>query len=92
MTFSRLIQVLQEITRPLPESDEFPLAMALKNQVCWASPACRGHHGWTHSHGAPPAASLQFGITLLYSLLSRGEGLLSSETPLEPHGRDFETW
>uniref|UniRef100_A0A8B9SYF1 PAT1 homolog 2 n=1 Tax=Anas platyrhynchos TaxID=8839 RepID=A0A8B9SYF1_ANAPL len=61
----RLIQVLQEITRPLPESDEFPLAMALKNQ---------------------------FGITLLYSLLSRGEGLLSSETPLEPHGRDFETW
>ncbi|KAI6077946.1 Protein PAT1-like protein 2 isoform X1 [Aix galericulata] len=65
MTFSRLIQVLQEITRPLPESDEFPLAMALKNQ---------------------------FGITLLYSLLSRGEGLLSSETPLEPHGRDFETW
>ncbi|XP_035422580.1 protein PAT1 homolog 2 isoform X1 [Cygnus atratus] len=92
MTFSRLIEVLQEITRPLPESDEFPLAMALKNQVCWASPACRGHHGWTRSHDAPPGASLQFGITLLYSLLSRGEGLLSSETPLEPHGRDFETW
>uniref|UniRef100_A0A669NYS1 PAT1 homolog 2 n=1 Tax=Phasianus colchicus TaxID=9054 RepID=A0A669NYS1_PHACC len=34
----------------------------------------------------------QFGISLLYSLLSRGEGLLSSETPLEPHIGDFETW
>uniref|UniRef100_A0A8C2SMI5 PAT1 homolog 2 n=1 Tax=Coturnix japonica TaxID=93934 RepID=A0A8C2SMI5_COTJA len=34
----------------------------------------------------------QFGISLLYSLLSRGEGLLSSEMPLEPHIGDFETW
>uniref|UniRef100_A0A8C9FN64 PAT1 homolog 2 n=1 Tax=Pavo cristatus TaxID=9049 RepID=A0A8C9FN64_PAVCR len=34
----------------------------------------------------------QFGISLLYSLLSRGEGLLSSETPLEAHIGDFETW
>ncbi|NXK47801.1 PATL2 protein, partial [Chauna torquata] len=65
MTFSRLIEVLQEMTRPLPESAELPLTMALKNQ---------------------------FGISLLYSLLSHGEGLLSSETPLEPCGRDFETW
>ncbi|XP_042741658.1 protein PAT1 homolog 2 isoform X2 [Lagopus leucura] len=65
MTFSRLIEVLQEMTRTLPESAELPLTMALKNQ---------------------------FGISLLYSLLSRGEGLLSSETPLEPHIGDFETW
>ncbi|XP_065589760.1 protein PAT1 homolog 2 isoform X2 [Cyrtonyx montezumae] len=65
MTFSRLIEVLQEMTRILPESAELPLTMALKNQ---------------------------FGISLLYSLLSRGEGLLSSETPLEPHIGDFETW
>ncbi|XP_010715441.1 protein PAT1 homolog 2 isoform X1 [Meleagris gallopavo] len=65
MTFSRLIEVLQEMTRTLPESAELPLTMALKNQ---------------------------FGISLLYSLLSRGEGLLSSETPLEPHMGDFETW
>ncbi|XP_015728189.1 protein PAT1 homolog 2 isoform X3 [Coturnix japonica] len=65
MTFSRLIEVLQEMTRTLPESAELPLTMALKNQ---------------------------FGISLLYSLLSRGEGLLSSEMPLEPHIGDFETW
>ncbi|XP_046755175.1 protein PAT1 homolog 2 isoform X3 [Gallus gallus] len=64
MTFSRLIEVLQEMTRTLPESAELPLTMALKNQ---------------------------FGISLLYSLLSRGEGLLSSEIPLEPHIGDFET-
>ncbi|KAM6352475.1 protein PAT1 homolog 2 isoform 2-T2 [Alca torda] len=65
MTFSRLIEVLQEMTRPLPESPELPLAMALKNQ---------------------------FGISLLYSLLSHGERLLSSDTPLEPCSGDFEMW
>ncbi|NXQ91394.1 PATL2 protein, partial [Nyctibius grandis] len=65
MTFSRLIEVLQEMTKPLPESPELPLAMALKNQ---------------------------FGISLLYSLLSHGERLLSSDVPLEPCGGDFETW
>ncbi|XP_051484703.1 protein PAT1 homolog 2 [Apus apus] len=65
MTFSKVIEVLQEMTRLLPESPELPLAMALKNQ---------------------------FGISLLYSLLSHGEGLLSSEPPPEPRGADFETW
>lgn len=35
MTFSRLIEVLQEMTRTLPESAELPLTMALKNQVSW---------------------------------------------------------
>ncbi|XP_009696748.1 PREDICTED: protein PAT1 homolog 2 [Cariama cristata] len=65
MTFSKLIEVLQEMTRPLPESPELPLAMALKNQ---------------------------FGISLLYSLLSHGEQLLSSDVPLEPRCGDFETW
>ncbi|XP_061855764.1 protein PAT1 homolog 2 isoform X3 [Colius striatus] len=65
MTFSKLIEVLQEITKPLPKSSEIPLTMALKNQ---------------------------FGISLLYSLLSHGERLLSSDTPLEPCGGDFETW
>ncbi|NXD85441.1 PATL2 protein, partial [Halcyon senegalensis] len=65
MTFSKLIEVLQEITRPLPKSPELPLAMALKNQ---------------------------FGISLLYSLLSHGERLLSSDVPLELHSRDFEMW
>ncbi|XP_074955852.1 protein PAT1 homolog 2 isoform X1 [Phalacrocorax aristotelis] len=65
MTFSKLIEVLQEMTRPLPESPELPLAMALKNQ---------------------------FGISLLYSLLSHGERLLSSDAPLEPRGGDFEMW
>ncbi|KFQ52486.1 Protein PAT1 2, partial [Pelecanus crispus] len=65
MTFSKLIEVLQEMTRPLPKSPELPLAMALKNQ---------------------------FGISLLSSLLSHGERLLSSDVPLEPHDRDFETW
>lgn len=33
MTFSKLLEVLQEMTRPLPESPELPLTMALKNQV-----------------------------------------------------------
>ncbi|NWS45042.1 PATL2 protein, partial [Probosciger aterrimus] len=65
MTFSKLIVVLQEMSRPLPESPELPVTMALKNQ---------------------------FGISLLYSLLSHGERLLSSDTPLEPHSRDFEMW
>ncbi|KFP70874.1 Protein PAT1 2, partial [Acanthisitta chloris] len=62
MTFSKLIEVLQELTQPLPESS---LAMALKNQ---------------------------FGISLLYSLLSHGERLLSSDVPLEPRSGDFEAW
>ncbi|XP_071611383.1 protein PAT1 homolog 2 [Heliangelus exortis] len=65
MTFSKLIEVLQEMTRPQPKSPELPLTMALKNQ---------------------------FGISLLYSLLSHGERLLSSDAPLEPCGRDFELW
>ncbi|NXG16785.1 PATL2 protein, partial [Grallaria varia] len=65
MTFSKLIKVLQELTQPLPESSELPLAMALKNQ---------------------------FGISLLYSLLSHGERLLSSDVPLEPQSGDFEAW
>ncbi|XP_059680072.1 protein PAT1 homolog 2 isoform X2 [Gavia stellata] len=65
MTFSKLIEVLQEMTRPLPESPELPLAMALRNQ---------------------------FGISLLYCLLSHGERLLSSDVPLEPRSGDFETW
>uniref|UniRef100_A0A8C5UA05 PAT1 homolog 2 n=1 Tax=Malurus cyaneus samueli TaxID=2593467 RepID=A0A8C5UA05_9PASS len=65
MTFSKLIEVLQELTRPLPESPELPLTMALKNQ---------------------------FGISLLYTLLSHGERLLSSDAPLEPRSGDFEAW
>ncbi|XP_071424687.1 protein PAT1 homolog 2 [Pithys albifrons albifrons] len=65
MTFSKLIEVLQELTQPLPGSPELPLAMALKNQ---------------------------FGISLLYSLLSHGERLLSSDVPLEPRSGDFEAW
>ncbi|NXT21088.1 PATL2 protein, partial [Syrrhaptes paradoxus] len=65
MTFSKLIEVLQEMARPLPDSPELPLTMALKNQ---------------------------FGISLLYSLLSHGERLLSSDMPLEPRSGDFETW
>ncbi|XP_050165541.1 protein PAT1 homolog 2 isoform X2 [Myiozetetes cayanensis] len=65
ITFSKLIEVLQELTRPLPECPELPLAMALKNQ---------------------------FGISLLYSLLSHGERLLSSDAPLEPQSGDFEAW
>ncbi|NXQ99457.1 PATL2 protein, partial [Sagittarius serpentarius] len=65
MTFSKLIEALQEMTRPLPESPELPLTMALKNQ---------------------------FGISFLYSLLSHGERLLSSDAPLEPRSGDFEMW
>ncbi|NXI05006.1 PATL2 protein, partial [Pachycephala philippinensis] len=65
MTFSKLIEVLQELTRPLPESPELPLTMALKNQL---------------------------GISLLYSLLSRGERLLSSRVSLNPCRGDFEAW
>uniref|UniRef100_A0A674JPM0 PAT1 homolog 2 n=1 Tax=Terrapene triunguis TaxID=2587831 RepID=A0A674JPM0_9SAUR len=58
MTFSELIEVLQELTRPLAGSTELPLTMTFKNQ---------------------------FGISLLYALLSHGERLLSSDMPLEPH-------
>ncbi|XP_041878708.1 LOW QUALITY PROTEIN: protein PAT1 homolog 2 [Corvus kubaryi] len=65
MTFSKLIELLQELTRPLPEFSELPLTMALKNQ---------------------------FGISLLYSLLSHGERLLSLRAPLKPCRGDFEAW
>ncbi|XP_030137476.4 protein PAT1 homolog 2 isoform X1 [Taeniopygia guttata] len=34
----------------------------------------------------------QFGISLLYSLLSHGERLLSSHAPLKPCRGDFEAW
>ena len=33
MTFSKLIEVLQEMTKPLPKCPELPLTMALRNQV-----------------------------------------------------------
>ena len=36
--------------------------------------------------------SSQFGLSLLYALLSHGEKLLSSGVPLEPSIGDFETW
>lgn len=36
--------------------------------------------------------SFQFGLSLLYALLSQGEKLLSSGVPLEPSIGDFETW
>lgn len=35
---------------------------------------------------------VQFGLSLLYALLSHGEKLLSSGVPLEPSIGDFETW
>lgn len=36
--------------------------------------------------------TFQFGLSLLYALLSQGEKLLSSDVPLEPSIGDFETW
>uniref|UniRef100_A0A8C7UV78 PAT1 homolog 2 n=1 Tax=Oncorhynchus mykiss TaxID=8022 RepID=A0A8C7UV78_ONCMY len=36
--------------------------------------------------------TFQFGLSLLYALLSQGERLLSSDVPLEPSIGDFETW
>lgn len=36
--------------------------------------------------------TFQFGLSLLYALLSQGEKLLSSGVPLEPSIGDFETW
>ena len=94
-TFSKLIEVLQEMTRSLPESPELPLTMALKNQVCDPEEGRALWRSWgaaAASCDTPPGASPQFGISLLYSLLSHGERLLSSDTPLEPRGGDFETW
>uniref|UniRef100_A0A672Q734 Protein PAT1 homolog 2-like n=1 Tax=Sinocyclocheilus grahami TaxID=75366 RepID=A0A672Q734_SINGR len=34
----------------------------------------------------------EFGLSLLYALLSQGERILSSDLPMEPSTRDFETW
>ncbi|KAG8450206.1 hypothetical protein GDO86_002736 [Hymenochirus boettgeri] len=65
LSFTELIGVIQELTRPLPETHDLPLTLAFQNQ---------------------------FGISLLYSLLSQGERLLSSETPMEPCIGDFEKW
>ncbi|XP_066577834.1 protein PAT1 homolog 2 isoform X5 [Amia ocellicauda] len=38
------------------------------------------------------ACKNKFGISLLYALLSQGERLLSSDTPMEPSIGDFESW
>ncbi|XP_058873007.1 protein PAT1 homolog 2 isoform X1 [Acipenser ruthenus] len=38
------------------------------------------------------ACQNKFGISFLYALLSQGERLLSSETPMEPSIGDFESW
>ncbi|XP_069059313.1 protein PAT1 homolog 2 isoform X2 [Pleurodeles waltl] len=65
LSFSELIGVLQEMIKPLPDSEGMPLTQAFHNQ---------------------------FGISLLYSLLSHGERLLSSDTPMEPCIGDFEKW
>ncbi|XP_018410646.1 PREDICTED: protein PAT1 homolog 2 [Nanorana parkeri] len=65
LPFTELIRVIQELTRPLPESLDLPLTLAFQNQ---------------------------FGISLLYALLSHGESLLSSDTPMEPCIGDFEKW
>ncbi|XP_069800707.1 protein PAT1 homolog 2 [Dendropsophus ebraccatus] len=65
LPFTELIQVIQELTKTLPESPDLPLTLAFQNQ---------------------------FGISLLYALLSRGESLLSSDTPMEPCIGDFEKW
>ncbi|XP_018100501.1 protein PAT1 homolog 2 isoform X1 [Xenopus laevis] len=65
LSFTELIGVTQELTRPLPESNDLPLTLAFQNQ---------------------------FGISLLYCLLSHGERLLSSDLPMEPCIGDFEKW
>uniref|UniRef100_A0A8C5MJE9 mRNA decay factor PAT1 domain-containing protein n=1 Tax=Leptobrachium leishanense TaxID=445787 RepID=A0A8C5MJE9_9ANUR len=65
LSFTDLIGVIQELTQPLPETQDLPLTVACQNQ---------------------------FGISLLYSLLSQGERLLSSDTPMEPCIGDFEKW
>ncbi|XP_056416863.1 protein PAT1 homolog 2 isoform X2 [Hyla sarda] len=65
LPFTELIQVIQELTKTLPERPDLPLTLAFQNQ---------------------------FGISLLYALLSRGESLLSSDTPMEPCIGDFEKW
>ncbi|KAM3935781.1 protein PAT1 homolog 2 [Leptodactylus fuscus] len=46
------------------------------------------------SHDLPLTLAFQnqFGISLLYALLSHGESLLSSDTPMEPCIGDFEKW
>ena len=41
---------------------------------------------------ASDVVSSQFGLSLLYALLSQGERLLSSGIPLEPSIGDFATW
>lgn len=46
----------------------------------------------THDLPITVAFQNQFGISLLYSLLSQGERLLSSDTPMEPCIGDFEKW
>ncbi|XP_048089215.1 LOW QUALITY PROTEIN: protein PAT1 homolog 2 [Alosa alosa] len=38
------------------------------------------------------ACQNEFGLSLLYALLSQGERLLSSNVPMEPNIGDFETW
>ncbi|XP_031416925.1 protein PAT1 homolog 2 isoform X2 [Clupea harengus] len=38
------------------------------------------------------ACQNEFGLSLLYVLLSQGERLLSSNVPMEPNIGDFETW
>jgi hypothetical protein len=45
-----------------------------------------------HGGSVCDVVSSQFGLSLLYALLSQGERLLSSGSPLDPSIGDFETW
>ncbi|KAJ6664096.1 hypothetical protein lerEdw1_008311 [Lerista edwardsae] len=82
LTFSEMVEILQELTRLQPDSINQSLDMIFGNKlgIGWTSP-------WINVHLFP-----QFAISLLYLLLSHGERCLSSGMPLKPRNGDFEKW
>lgn len=87
LSFSQLISVLKDLSLTSNES----LTLACQNKVCSLTVMHADVSLYEICLILLPV-TFQFGLSLLYALLSQGEKLLSSGVPLEPSIGDFETW
>lgn len=91
LTFSQLIGVLKDLTMSESLATYESLTLACQNKVCLL--LLLGFYFCLELFlFLINAFSFQFGLSLLYALLSQGEKLLSSGVPLEPSIGDFEAW
>lgn len=89
LTFSQLISVLKDLTSVTSYES---LTLACQNKVCSFFAAFFSPSYFCVELLFFFSFKFQFGLSLLYALLSHGEKLLSSGVPLEPSIGDFETW